>query len=126
MASVLKDVIGLSNQQGADLVGVSESIFRHRLTAARRSMQERFEGLCGIVSKQGVCYQCEGLRERAAESRRGPDVPTLGSPSASSDERYRARLRVVRSANVDSGRTQMFHDFVWQAIDRLEKQRPLG
>jgi RNA polymerase sigma-70 factor (ECF subfamily) len=115
-ALVLRDVLGYSNQEAADMLGLSEPVLRHRLAAARGGMQQRFEGLCAIVNQRGVCYQCAGLRER--NGNRGPAVPDLGGQP--SDDSYRARLRVVRDSNVDDGRSQVFHDLVWRALETLE------
>ncbi len=122
-ALVLRDVMGLSNREAADVLEISESVLRHHLSAARRNMQESFDGLCGIVSKSGVCYQCTGLRDRVPTERKGPPVPTLGGRDEPREQRYRHRLRVVRSAEVHQGQTQPFHDFVWRVMEHLEQQR---
>jgi RNA polymerase sigma-70 factor (ECF subfamily) len=129
-ALVLRDVLAHSNREAARMVGVSESVLRHRLAAARAAMQEGFDGLCGLVSKQGVCYQCAGLREAAAmgvdgvaaAERRGPEIPTLGGQGAAPDEAYERRLEVVRGAEIDAGRTQALHDLVWRALERIEQE----
>jgi RNA polymerase sigma-70 factor (ECF subfamily) len=120
-ALILRDVLGHSNGEAARLVGISESVLRHRLAAARRSMEAAFDGLCGLVSKQGVCYQCAELREVAQEGRRGPELPALGGPDATRDQAFAARLEIVRSAEIDAGATQPFHDLEWRAIERIEQ-----
>ena len=119
-ALVLRDVLGYSNREAAKILGLSESVLRHRLGDARKTMIERFDGLCGIVSKKGVCYQCEGLRNTTAAEHRGPEVPKIGSEDESSEERYRVRLTVLQDRDIDDGQTQMLHDLVWRAMTRHE------
>lgn len=119
-ALILRDVVGYSNREAAKILGLSESVLRHRLSAARKTMVERFDGLCGIVSKKGVCYQCEGLRNTTAAERRGPEVPTMGSDDDSGEERYRVRLTVLQDRDIDDGQSQMLHDLVWRAMTRHE------
>jgi RNA polymerase sigma factor (sigma-70 family) len=120
-ALVLRDVLGHTNREAAKAMGLSESVLRHTLTAARGAMQAGFDGLCGLVSKQGVCYQCAGLREAALPTQRGPEVPALGDQDAPAEQTYQRRLEVVRQAEVHAGTTQPFHDLVWRTIDELEQ-----
>ena len=86
-ALVLGDVAEMSARDAAGALGVSESVFRHRLAAARQAMRDRYENLCALVSKTGMCHQCKGLRESAAEGRRGGPVPDVAD--------YADRLAVV-------------------------------
>lgn len=116
-ALVLRDVLDLSNDEAAKALDITTSVLRHRLANARAAMQDRYEGLCRLVSKTGVCYQCEGLRESFPERSRGPAVPVLAD--ATPDAAFRKRLAVVREADVDTGASQEFHDFLWRALARL-------
>ena len=118
-ALVLRDVMQYSNAEAAKVLGLTESVLRHHLSDARASMQRSFDGLCGIVSKDGVCHQCSGLREVAREGQRGPAVPDLG---ADGDTQYKRRLQVVRDADIDAGVTQTFHDMVWRTLSTVEQQ----
>ncbi len=95
-ALVLGDVADMSARDSAKVLGVSESVFRHRLAAARQAMRDRYEGLCALVSKTGMCHQCKGLREIAAEGRRGGPLPDVSD--------YADRLAVVRSADFADGK----------------------
>ncbi len=88
-AIVLREVLSLSNQECADALGVSEPIFRHRLSAARQKMEREYEGLCALVNKEGPCHQCRTLREVAPEGRKGPPLPIFPLPFA---ERLRITL----------------------------------
>jgi RNA polymerase sigma-70 factor, ECF subfamily len=75
-ALVLREVLDHSNDEAAEIMGLSESVFRHKLRAARQEMQQAYEGLCSLVSKQGVCYQCKGLRDFVGDpERQGEVVP---------------------------------------------------
>lgn len=93
-ALALREVLSLSNQECADALGITESVFRHRLSAARARMVEEYEGLCALVNKAGPCHQCRTLREVAPEGRRGPSLPVFPLPFAE-------RLDMVRGAHTE-------------------------
>lgn len=122
-ALILRDVLAYKNREAGKILGITESVLRHRLAAARATMQRRFDALCGIVNKQGICYQCEGLRNTTPEARRGPPVSTLGDSGDSSETRFRVRLQVIRDVDIDNGHTQGLHDHVWRAISKYESAR---
>jgi RNA polymerase sigma-70 factor (ECF subfamily) len=114
-ALVLRDVIGLSNEEAARALKLSHSVFRHQLAAARKGMQQSFEGLCALVSKQGVCWQCSGLRAAVAEDKRGSPPPaTLDWPR---------RLQVVRDAPLGEGCSKLMHDLFFRRTEEQEEQR---
>lgn len=112
-ALLLREVMGLGNREAAKLLDLGEPAFQHSLESARRAMQQEFEGLCALVSPQGTCYQCKGLRNGTPEERQGDELPTL----ASFDE----RLAFVRSANLDTGASQLLHDLFWRRTSQLEE-----
>lgn len=114
-ALVLREVQDLSNQEAAKSLGLSESVFRHRLSEARSTMERSFGGLCSLVNKQGVCYQCRGLREAISDPRRQGEP----APDALSLDR---RLKVVRECDVDRGRSQDLHDLFWRRIAEHERE----
>ena len=111
-ALVLRDIVDMSARDASNALGVSDSVLRHRLAAARTAMQERFDGLCTLVSKTGVCYQCKGLRTIAPEDRRGGPVPDL--------EDFEARCRVVRECSSTS--MQQLHDLFWRNTKIIEDE----
>jgi RNA polymerase sigma-70 factor (ECF subfamily) len=118
-ALVLRDVLELSNEEAARVLDVTTSVLRHRLASARGAMQARYEGLCRLVSKTGVCHQCEGLREAFPEERQGPPVPVLAEATDTPRSAYRRRLAVVRSADVEGGAADAFHAFLWRVLASL-------
>jgi RNA polymerase sigma-70 factor (ECF subfamily) len=112
-ALVLSDVVDMSDREAAKVLGVSEPVFRHRLAAARAAMRDRYEGLCALVSKTGICHQCKGLRQVAPEAKRGgpfPDVADLAD-----------RIAVVRSAEFGTGSMGRFHDVFWRRTKEIEQ-----
>jgi RNA polymerase sigma-70 factor (ECF subfamily) len=111
---VAREVLGLSNLETARAVGISESLVRHRLSAARQQMTERFDGLCSLVNKNGVCYQCSGLREIAPPQRQGAPVPAIRNLDD--------RIAIVREADVDNGASQPMHDIFWRRTAELEAE----
>jgi RNA polymerase sigma-70 factor (ECF subfamily) len=122
-ALVLRDVFELSNHDAAATLGISESVLRHHLEASRKHMEDTYEGLCALVNKNGVCYQCVQLRDLAPEAERGPPVPTLGSPDEPPKERFRHRLRIVRDAPLAAGTSKPLHDLIFRRIDAAEQAR---
>jgi RNA polymerase sigma-70 factor (ECF subfamily) len=114
-ALVLREVEGLSNQEAADQLGITESVLRHRVSDARARMEASFDGLCALVNKRGVCYQCSGLREGV------PDPARQGDPAPDSISLVR-RLQVVSEVDVDRGIAQPLHDLFWRRIADQERQ----
>lgn len=118
-ALVLREVFQLSNREAADALGLSESVLRHHLSAARSEMERHFDGLCVLVNKQGVCYQCKGLRDLAPESRQGPEVPALPRD-------LDPRLDAVRRADLASGASRRLHELLYRRIAGYEEQQRAG
>jgi RNA polymerase sigma-70 factor (ECF subfamily) len=113
-ALVLIEVFDLSHADAAAALGVTESVLRHHLAAARSEMETAFEGLCALVNKTGACHQCKELRDITPEARQGSTPPNLGGGSA--DERWQRRLTVVRGANLEGGRSRELHDLLFRWI----------
>ncbi len=113
-ALVLREVLGFTDRESAAALDLSESAFRHSLSRARHQMESTYEGLCSLVNKRGVCYQCKGLREFAPAGREGGAVPALPT--------FGERLATVRAANVDSGMTQALHDVFWRQTAVIEDE----
>lgn len=110
-AVVLREVLGHGNREAAKALGVSESVLRHRLAAGRRVMSDAFDGLCSLVNKQGVCYQCSGLRAIAPENRKGPPPPA----QLDLDK----RLRIV-AASAGDEQMQALHELFWRRTAEIE------
>lgn len=111
-AVVLREIAGLSNRDAAKTVGVTESVLRHRLAAGRRVLADAFDDLCSLVNKNGVCYQCKGLRDGAKNA--GTAVPPW--PLDLDD-----RLRIVAD-NPDDGQCKKIHDLFWRRTAELERE----
>ncbi len=108
---VLRDVVDMSAREAATALGVSDSVLRHRLAAARNSMQERYEGLCSLVSKKGICHQCKGLQMIAPEDKKGQAFPDIDD--------FIDRCAVVR--NCKSTSMKQLHDVFWRNTKRIEE-----
>jgi RNA polymerase sigma-70 factor (ECF subfamily) len=107
---VLRDIVDMSAREASTALGVSDSVLRHRLSAARNSMQERYEGLCSLVSKQGICHQCKGLQMIAPEEKKGLDFPNV--------EDFVDRCAVVRDCKSTS--MEQLHDIFWRNTKEIE------
>lgn len=111
-ALVLRDVMDMSAREAASVLGLSDSVLRHRLSAARAAMQDRYEGLCALVSKQGICHQCAGLRQLAPEDKRGEPFPDIAQLAD--------RMAVVRTA--EPGAMRGLHAVFWRDTRTVEEQ----
>jgi len=112
-ALVLADVVDMANRDAANAMGVSESVFRHRLAAARQAMRERYEGLCALVSKTGICHQCKGLREAAPIAKRGGPLPDVAD--------FAERCAVAAHASFGEGSMAQLHDIFWRRTKEIEE-----
>jgi RNA polymerase sigma-70 factor (ECF subfamily) len=116
-AVLLREMFGFRNREAAEICGVSESVLRHRLSAGRAAMQDAFEGLCGLVRKEGVCYQCHGLRERTPAERRGEPLPDLAGEREAA---FRHRLVVIQGADLEHGRAAELHRLMFRVVADTE------
>lgn len=124
-ALLLSEIYLFDGPAAAKVLGMSESTFRHRLGAARRTMQARFEGYCALIGKQGVCYQCAALREVCPEPRRGPVPARIADDDTSAGEKLRRRLVVVREAELEGGPGHALHDLLFRFMSGLwDGERP--
>ena len=115
-ALVLKDVLEMTSMEAARALGISEPVFRQHLTAARSAMQQQYEGMCALVNKQGICYQCAALREGFPEQRRDRWPLDDEQPLA-----FDLRVNMVREADIDCGKTQLLHEVFWRRTEQLER-----
>jgi RNA polymerase sigma-70 factor, ECF subfamily len=67
-ALLLRDMFGFTGQESAHILEIPEPVLRHQPGAARSTIATHFDGLCQLVNKTGVCYQCRGLRDYCAEN----------------------------------------------------------
>ncbi|HEV7554627.1 MAG TPA: RNA polymerase sigma factor [Kofleriaceae bacterium] len=100
-AVILVEVFQLSAGEAAKMIDLSESTFRHRLSAGRKAMMAAFDDLCALVNKRGACHQCKTLRDASPADRQGDEPPELVE--------FSRRLAVVRDANVVDGPTARLH-----------------
>jgi len=125
-AVMLKEVLEFTNQEAAAILRVSEPIFRHRLSDARAKMTQAFDGLCALINKTGVCYQCQALREIAGEKNRGANLVQIElapGVSVTPESLFDARAAIVRSADLENGTTRLMHDMFYTNLGRREESR---
>lgn len=125
-AIMLREVLGFTNQESAAMLELSEPVFRHRLAAARATMISAYEGLCQLINKTGVCWQCRGLREFTPEAHRGADLVQLEvAPglSVTQENLFDSRLKLVREADLAEGATRAMHDLFYSSLSTQEQSR---
>ncbi|HEY2109377.1 MAG TPA: RNA polymerase sigma factor [Candidatus Acidoferrales bacterium] len=123
---MLKEVLEFTNQEAAAILRLSEPVFRHRLSSARAKMTQAFDGLCALINKTGVCYQCQGLREIAGEKSRGPNlvqIEVAPGVTVNPESLFDARAAIVRNADLEAGTTRQMHDMFYQNLSRREESQ---
>ncbi|MCV0429144.1 MAG: RNA polymerase sigma factor [Roseibium sp.] len=110
-ALVLRDVMDLSAREAANVLGISDAVLRHRLSAARRAMQDKFEGLCALVGKQGICHQCAGLKMAAEGKDSRNNFPDISA--------FADRMAIVRLS--EPGSMTRLHDIFWRRTKEIEE-----
>ncbi|HUV33076.1 MAG TPA: RNA polymerase sigma factor [Devosiaceae bacterium] len=112
-ALVLSDVMDMSNREASNVLGISDSVLRHRLAAARQLMESRYEGLCALVNKNGMCHQCAGLGEAAravgGKASELVDIETLAD-----------RMAIIRGLEPDATTNDTLHDVFFRRCKQIE------
>ena len=109
-AIVLREVLGLSAVEAANLMETSESSFKHHLSNARKEMETKFEGLCTLVNKQGVCYQCKGLSEFSPTTKN--EVTNI--------ESMEERIQIVVDVDPINTLSHAMHNIFWRRTQEFE------
>ncbi|MFZ0882000.1 MAG: RNA polymerase sigma factor [Candidatus Acidiferrales bacterium] len=125
-ALMLKEVLGFTSEEAAGVAGVSEPVFRHRLSAARAKMTEDYAGLCALINKEGLCYQCSGLQAMAPAGHHGPElvqIEVAPGVAMNAENLFDARLAIVRDVDLETGRTRVLHDVFYGSLTKREESR---
>jgi RNA polymerase sigma-70 factor (ECF subfamily) len=125
-AVMLKEVLEFTAEEAAAILRVSEPVFRHRLSDARTKMTSAFDGLCALINKTGVCYQCAGLREIAGEKNRGANlvqIEVAPGVAVNPESLFEARAAIVRNSDLEYGTTRAMHDMFFQNLAWREESR---
>jgi RNA polymerase sigma-70 factor, ECF subfamily len=125
-ALVLKEVLGFTAAEAAAILQVSESVFRHRLAAARGTMIEDYNGLCALINKTGVCQQCRGLRDFAGDAHRGADLVQIEvgpGVAVTRENLFDARILIARQADLEDGHTRTRHDLFYENLSAREESQ---
>jgi RNA polymerase sigma-70 factor (ECF subfamily) len=123
---MLREVLGFTAQEAAGILTVSEPVFRHRLEAARGKMIGDYDGLCALINKDGLCYQCRGLQEMAGDGHSGRDlvqIEVAPGVAMTSENLFDARLLIVRDVDLANGSTRTMHDMFFSSVSKREESR---
>jgi RNA polymerase sigma-70 factor (ECF subfamily) len=85
-----------------------------------------YEGLCALINKSGVCYQCKGLREGTVAEHRGADlvqIEVAPGVAVNPENLFDARLAIVRDADLADGKSRAMHDLFFTSLTRREETR---
>lgn len=123
---MLREVLGFTNQEAAAMLAVSEPVFRHRLSAARERMIGSYAGLCQLINKTGVCWQCKGLQEFAGPGHSGQElvqIEVAPGVEVTPESLFDARLNIVREAGFPQSKSSKMHDLFFEGLTRREESR---
>jgi RNA polymerase sigma-70 factor (ECF subfamily) len=126
-AIMLREVLGFSNQEGAAMLEVSEPVFRHRLSSARAKMIGSYDGLCQLINKTGVCWQCKGLQQFAGAGHSGQElvqIEVAPGVDVTPESLFDARLKIVRETGFPDSKTGKMHDRFFEGLTQREENRP--
>lgn len=76
-AYVVGEVLGLSGEDAAWVLGVSPPTYRKRLERARRQVREAMRGRCGLLDASAPCQCAKRINYAIGKGRIGPDGPVL-------------------------------------------------
>lgn len=114
-ALVLRDVMEFSNREAANVLGTSESVLRHRLSAARTGMEQRYDGLCALVNKNGMCRQCAGLGHAAeAVGSKKAELPDIDSMAE--------RMALIRQSDPAQRKNANLQDVFFRRCKQVEDE----
>jgi RNA polymerase sigma-70 factor (ECF subfamily) len=123
---LLRDMFGFTAEESAQILEISEPVLRHRLARARSIMAGHFDGLCQLINKTGVCYQCRGLREFCPEKHKGSDLISIemmtGMPRTP-EGLLDARLTIAKAADLEDGTSRKLHELFFEWLTRQEESR---
>jgi len=123
-AIMLREVLGFSNQEAAAMLEISEPVFRHRLSAARAAMTSSYEGLCQLINKTGLCWQCKGLHEFAGPGHNGQalvQIEVAPGLKVTPENLFDARLKIVHESSFPESKTRKMHDLFLDGLTRREE-----
>ena len=124
-ALLLREVLGFSNQEAANMLELSEPVFRHKLAAARSTMIQSYEGLCQLINKTGLCWQCKGLHDMAGPGHSTELVQIEVAPGVkvTPESLFDARLQIVSETNFPDSKTRPMHDLFYEGLTEREEGR---
>jgi RNA polymerase sigma-70 factor (ECF subfamily) len=124
-ALMLREVFEFTAQEAAAMMEISEPVFRHTLSSARSRMISSYEGLCQLINKTGLCYQCRGLREITPEKHRGPDlvqIEVAPGLKVTPENLFDARARIAREPQFGERSMREMHDWFFEMISEREEK----
>jgi hypothetical protein len=89
-----------------------------------------YEGLCQLINKTGVCWQCRGLHELAGAGHSGPElvqIEVAPGIEVTPDSLFESRLMIVREAGFPDSKTRPMHDMFFEGLtarEEADRSRP--
>ena len=123
-AILLREMFGFTAQESAKILSISEPTLRHRLASARATMVGHFDGLCQLINKTGVCYQCRGLRDYCPEGHKGANLVSIEVPTGTPrtpETLLDARLSIAKAADLENGTASKLHSLFFDSLTRQEE-----
>jgi hypothetical protein len=82
-----------------------------------------YEGLCQLINKTGVCWQCRGLQEFAGAGHCGQElvqIEVAPGLEVTPDSLFDSRLMIVRETGFPDSRTRPMHDLFFDGLTARE------
>ena len=119
MAYLLGEIMGLSSQEAAECLEVTEATYRKRLSRARQRVHEFARAQCGIVNPQARCRCKKRLAPALAQGRVDPSALLFAKHPTVSVSSQEAEAVIVQIERIQSGGALMRSNPRYRAPDRL-------
>ena len=135
LAYILGEILEINHHEAAEVLGVSASAYRKRLSRARATINASMLGNCGLVNSNKRC-RCGKRVARATELGRVDPRSLMFAASAPSAERFPAVLAEIRQLENNQRAAALYRaqqqpevsqDFVrWlrTTLEQQERRRP--
>ncbi|MDZ4726286.1 MAG: RNA polymerase sigma factor [Leptospira sp.] len=77
---ILGDLMGLSDKESADLLGISNESFRKRLSRARKDLYTFMDDQCGLINEKNPCRCSKKMKSFQNNGWIDPKIPRFSMP----------------------------------------------
>lgn len=80
VALILADLMGLSDKESADIIGISHDAFRKRVSRARQDLYRFMDNQCGLIKESNPCRCSKKMKSFQSSGWIDPKNPRFSAP----------------------------------------------